>query len=98
MSDPLLTAVSGMQAAALRMPSGAATATPAQTPNLQPTPAQQTASSSGGGVRAALVASPPTDLETGLVTGKQASAAYRANMAVFGAMGRAYQSLIDIIA
>lgn len=97
MSDPLLTAVSGMQAAALRMPSGAATATPAQTPNPQPTPAQQTASP-GSGVRAALVASSPGDLETELVTGKQASAAYRANMAVFGAMGRAYQSLIDIIA
>jgi flagellar basal body rod protein FlgC len=97
MSDPLLTAVSGLQAAALRMQSVASNVAHAQKPDAQPTSAQKTASS-GGGMRAALVASPPTDLETEPVTGKQASAAYRANMAVFGAMGRAYQSLIDIIA
>jgi flagellar basal body rod protein FlgC len=97
MSDPLLTAVSGMQVAALRMQSVASNVANAQTPNHQPTQVQQTAQP-GGGVKGTLVKSPPTDLETQLVTGKEASAAYRANMAVFGAVGRAYQSLIDIIA
>jgi len=97
MSDPLIPAVSGMQVAALRMQSVASNVANQQTPNYQPTQVQQTAQPSGG-VSGSLVKSPPTDLETQLVTGKEASAAYRANMAVFGAMGRAYQSLIDIIA
>ena len=97
MSDPLLTAVSGMQAASLQMQSVASNVANAQTSNYQPTAVQQTAQP-GGGVRASLVKSPPTDLPTQLVSGMEASAAYRANLAVFGAMGRAYKSLLDIIA
>jgi flagellar basal body rod protein FlgC len=97
MSDPLLTAVSGMQAASLRMQSVASNVANQQTPNYRPTQVQQTAQP-GGGVRASLVKAPPTDLETQMVSGMEASTAYRANLAVFGAVGRAYQSLIDIIA
>jgi flagellar basal body rod protein FlgC len=97
MSDPLLTAVSGMQAASLRMQSVASNVANQQTPNYQPTQVRQTAQP-GGGVRASLVKAPPTDLATQLITGQEATTAYRANLAVFGAVGRAYQSLIDIIA
>jgi flagellar basal body rod protein FlgC len=86
-----------MQAASLRMQSVASNVANQQTPNYRPTQVQQVAQP-GGGVRASLVKAPPTDLETQLVTGQEASTAYRANLAVFGAVGRAYQSLIDIIA
>jgi flagellar basal body rod protein FlgC len=86
-----------MQVAALRMQSVASNVANQQTPNYQPTEVQQTAQP-GGGVRGSLVKAPPTDLESQLVSGMEASTAYRANMAVFGAVGRAYQSLIDIIA
>ncbi|HEY2033892.1 MAG TPA: flagellar basal body protein [Rhizomicrobium sp.] len=97
MSDSLLTAVSGMQAASLQMQAAASNVANAQTPSYQPVAVQQTAQS-GGGVRASLVKSPPTDLPAQLVSGIEASTAYRANFAVFGAMGRAYKSLLDIIA
>jgi flagellar basal body rod protein FlgC len=86
-----------MQAASLRMQSVASNVANQQTPNYQPTQVRQTAQP-GGGVRASLVKAPPTDLATQLITGQEATTAYRANLAVFGAVGRAYQSLIDIIA
>ena len=97
MLDPVNIAVSGMQAVSLKMQSAASNIANGQTQNYKPT-AVQTVAQPDGGVRASLVASPPTDVETQLVSGDEASAAYRANMAVFGAMGRAYKSLIDIIA
>lgn len=97
MGNPLITAVSGMQAAALRMQSVASNVANEQTQNYQPTQVQQT-TQPGGGVRASLVKAPPTDLATQLVSGQEASIAYRANMAVYGAVGRAYKSLLDIIA
>ena len=86
-----------MQAAALQMQSVAWNVANAPSQNYQPTAVRQVAQPCGG-VRASLVKSPPTDLETQLVSGQEASIAYRANLAVFGAVGRAYKSLLDIIA
>ena len=86
-----------MQAAALQVQSVASNVANAPSQNYQPTAVQQVAQP-GGGVSASLVKSPPTDLETQLVSGQEASIAYRANLAVFGAVGRAYKSLLDIIA
>jgi flagellar basal body rod protein FlgC len=97
MSDPFLVAASGMQAAALQMQSVASNVANRQTKNYQPTAVMQSAQA-GGGVRASLVKSPPTDLAAQLVSGMEASAAFRANAAVFGAMRRTYKSLLDVIA
>lgn len=69
----------------------------AQTKGYQPTTVMNRTTPDGG-VSAQLVPSPRADLETQLASQMQASAAARANMAVFAMAGRAYKSLIDIIA
>jgi flagellar basal body rod protein FlgC len=97
MSDPLIIAASGLQVAALRMQSVGSNVANAHGPDHQPTQVRETARADGT-VSGQLVPAARTDLATQLVSQQETSTAYRANMAVFGAVGRAYQSLIDIIA
>lgn len=90
-------AASGLQAASLWMQSAASNVANNNTPNYRPT-AVANRTTPDGGVSAQLVPSPRTDLETQMVSQMEASTAARANMAVFSMAGRAYKSLIDIIA
>lgn len=97
MIDAMLKAASGIQAASLWMQSTASNVANANTPNYQPTTVANRTTPDGG-VSGQLVPSPRTDLETQMVSQLEASTAMKANMAVFSAAGRAYKSLIDIIA
>jgi flagellar basal body rod protein FlgC len=97
MLDAMTKAASGLQAASLWMQSTASNVANSNTKNYRPT-AVAFHTKADGGVSAQLVPSPRTDLETQMVSQMEASTAARANMAVFSAAGRAYKSLIDIIA
>jgi flagellar hook-associated protein FlgK len=96
MTDISKIAASGMQAAAVQMQSAAQNIANAQSQNHQPTAVAQTTRSDGA-VTAKIVPAAPTDLSTQLVSQQEASVAERANMAVFAAAGRAYQSLLDLL-
>jgi flagellar basal body rod protein FlgC len=97
MLDAMMKAASGVQAASLWMQSAASNVASANTPNYQPTAAVNHTTPDGG-VTAQLVPSPRADMETQMASQMEASAATKANMAVFAAAGRAYKSLLDIIA
>ena|SRR5690242_79441 len=96
MLDVLSIAASGVQAASLRSEAAASNIANAQTQNYKPVAvAQQTRAD--GGVNAQLVPAAQTDLATQLVSQQEASFTERANLAVFGAAGRAYQTLLDLV-
>lgn len=97
MLDAMMKAASGLQAASLWMQSTASNVANANTKNYQPTTVANRTTPDGG-VSGQLVPSPRADLETQMASQLEASAASRANLAVFNAAGRAYKSLIDIIA
>jgi flagellar basal body rod protein FlgC len=97
MIDAMMKAASGIQAASLWMQSTASNVANANTPGYQATTVANHTTPDGG-VSGQLVPSPRTDLATQMVSQMEASTAMKANMAVFSAAGRAYKSLIDIIA
>ncbi|MBS0273817.1 MAG: hypothetical protein JSR55_05320 [Proteobacteria bacterium] len=97
MIDAMMKAASGIQAASLWMQSTASNIANSNTPGYQPvTVANRT--TPDGGVSGQLVPSPRADLATQMASQMEASTAMKANMAVFAAAGRAYKSLIDIVA
>jgi len=89
-------AASGIQAAAVQLQSAAQNIANAPSQNYQPTRVAEETRADGG-VSAKMVPAAPTDLSTQLVAQQEASVTERANMAVFAAAGRAYQSLLDLI-
>lgn len=96
MFDVLAIASSGVQVASLRAEAAASNVANAETKNYQPVAvAQQTRAD--GGVSGKIVPAAQTDLATQLVSQQEASFTERANLAVFGAAGRAYQSLLDLL-
>jgi hypothetical protein len=96
MLDATIISASGLQAASLQMQSAAQNMANAVSANYQPTTVALTTRADGG-VSAQLVPAPATDLATQLVSQQEASFSERANLAVFGAAGRAYQSLLDML-
>lgn len=96
MLDILSIASSGAQAASLQAQTAASNIANAQAQNYRPVAvAQQTRAD--GGVSARVVPAAQTDMATQLVSQQEASFTERANLAVFGAAGRAYQSLLDLL-
>ena len=96
MLDVLSIAASGAQVASLQAEAAASNIANAQTQNYRPVAvAQQTRAD--GGVSGRIVPAAQTDLATQLVSQQEASFTERANLAVFGAAGRAYQSLLGLL-